>query len=381
MVALATGSTVAMSVLELCMTLPFDRRLLDLLEIEWPIIQAPMAGVSTPAMASAVSNAGALGSIGVGATDAESARNMIAATRTQTDRAFNVNVFCHRPAAANAQIEAAWLARLQPEFERYGAAPPVCLREIYRSFVEDDAMLAMFLEERPKVVSFHFGLPSAERVAALRAAGIVLLATATSLAEARTVAAASINAVVAQGYEAGGHRGMFDPDAPDDQLGTMALTRILARNLEIPVIAAGGIMDGAGITAALSLGASASQLGTAFIAPAESQADEEYRAALRGSAAHHTTMTRAISGRPARSLANRFTELGHGIAATDIPAYPIAYDAGIALNAAARASGEPGYGAQWAGQGAPLARALPAAALVAQFVSELTPRDRDPEST
>lgn len=174
---------------------------------------------------------------------------------------------------------------------------------------------------------------------------------------------------------------MFDPDAPDDQLGTMALTRILARNLEIPVIAAGGIMDGAGITAALSLGASASQLGTAFIAPAESQADEEYRAALRGSAAHHTTMTRAISGSPARSLANRFTELGHGIAATDIPAYPIAYDAGKALNAAARASGEPGYGAQWAGQGAPLARALPAAALVAQFVSELTPRDRDPEST
>src|SRR5512132_232289 len=167
MVALATASTVAMSVLELCMTLPFDRRLLELLEIEWPIIQAPMAGVSTPAMASAVSNAGALGSIGVGATDAESARNMIAATRNQTDHPFNVNVFCHRPAAANAQIEAAWLARLRPEFERYGAAPPVCLREIYRSFVEDDTMLAMFLGERPKVVSFHFGLPSAERVAAL----------------------------------------------------------------------------------------------------------------------------------------------------------------------------------------------------------------------
>ena len=132
-------------------------------------------------------------------------------------------------------------------------------------------------------------------------------------------------------------------------------------------------MDGAGIAAVLSLGASAAQLGTAFIACPESQADEGYRAALRGSAAHHTTMTRAISGRPARSLANRFTELGHAIAATEIPAYPIAYDAGKALNAAAKAAGEPGYGAQWAGQGAPLARALPAADLVAEFVSELTP--------
>lgn len=362
------------------MTIPFDRRLLDVLEIEWPIIQAPMAGVSTPAMAAAVSNAGGLGSIGVGASDAESARTMIAATRSQTNRSFNVNVFCHRPAVANAPIEAAWLARLRPDFERYGAAPPARLSEIYRSFVEDDAMLAMLLEERPKVVSFHFGLPSAERVAALRAAGIALLATATSLAEARSVAAAGLDAVVAQGYEAGGHRGVFDPDAPDDQFGTMALTRILARHLEVPVIAAGGIMDGAGIAAALSLGASAAQLSTAFIACPESQADEGYRAALRGIAAHHTTMTRVISGRPARSLANRFTELGHAIAAAEVPAYPIAYDAGKALNAAAKAAGEPGYGVQWAGQGAPLARALPAATLVAELVSELAPYNREPEA-
>ena len=354
------------------MTIPFDRRLLDLLKIEWPIIQAPMAGVSTPDMAASVSNAGGLGSIGVGATDAATARTLIAATRDQTNRAFNVNVFCHRPAAANGQIEAAWLARLRPEFERFGATPPVRLREIYRSFVEDEAMLAMLLEERPKVVSFHFGLPSAERVAALRAAGIVLLATATNLAEAQIVRAAGIDAVVAQGYEAGGHRGVFDPNAPDDQLGTMALTRLLVRNLHVPVIAAGGIMDGAGIAAALSLGASAAQLGTAFIGCPESQADEGYRAALRGDAASHTIMTRAISGRPARSLANRFTELGHNVAAVEIPAYPIAYDAGKALNAVARASGEPGYGAHWAGQGAPLVRALPAAALVAELVSELT---------
>jgi len=359
------------------MAIQFDRRLLDLLDIEWPIIQAPMAGVSSPAMAAAVANAGGLGSIGVGATDAESARGMIEAIRSQTNRSFNVNVFCHRPAIANASIEAAWLERLRPEFARYGAAPPVRLREIYRSFVEDDAMLAMLRDERPRIVSFHFGLPSAERIAALRAAGIVLLATATSLAEARSIAAAGIDAVVAQGYEAGGHRGMFDPTAPDDQLGTLALTRILARSLDIPVIAAGGIMDGAGIAAALSLGASAAQLGTAFIACPESHADEAYRAALQGDAACHTTMTCAISGRSARGLANRFTKLGHEIAQAEIPAYPIAYDAGKALNAAAKAAGEPGYGAQWAGQGAPLARALPAADLTAQLVSELTTFGRD----
>ncbi len=353
------------------MTASRAQAFLELLEIEQPIIQAPMAGVSTPAMAAAVSNAGGLGSIGLGATDAEGARKMIAATRSGTNRSFNVNVFCHRPAVRDAAVEAAWLSRLQPEFGRFGAAPPAALTEIYRSFVEDDAMLAMFLEERPKVVSFHFGLPSAERIAALRAAGVVLLASATNLAEARAVEEAGVDAVVAQGYEAGGHRGVFDPNAPDDKLGTMALTRLLARNVDIPVIAAGGIMDGAGIAAALRLGASAAQLGTAFIASAESQADEGYRAALRSEAAHHTTMTRAISGRPARSLANRFTALGAGVAPADIPTYPVAYDAGKALNAAAKAAGEPGYGAQWAGQGAPLARELPASALMAELVREL----------
>ena len=180
---------------------------------------------------------------------------MIAAVRDATDRPFNVNVFCHRPAVADAAREAAWLARLAPEFARYGAAPPGELREIYTSFVLDDAMLAVFLEERPKVVSFHFGLPAAERIAALRAAGIVLLATATNLEEARSIASAGIDAVVAQGFEAGGHRGVFDAESRDDRLGTMALTRLLVRKLEIPVIAAGGIMDGAGIAACLLLGA------------------------------------------------------------------------------------------------------------------------------
>jgi nitronate monooxygenase len=346
---------------------PFLRKL----GIELPIIQAPMAGVSTPEMAAAASNAGGLGSIGVAAVDAEATRRMIAAVRDRTDRPFNVNVFCHRPAAADAAREAAWLARLGPEFARYGAKPPARLTEIYRSFLTDDAKLAVLVGERPAVVSFHFGLPARERLEALRAAGIVLLATATNLDEGKAIAAAGIDAIVAQGYEAGGHRGIFDPDAPDDQLGTMALTRLLVDKRSVPVIAAGGIMDGAGVAAALALGAVAAQLGTAFVACPESSADAGYRAALLGPAAEHTVMTAAISGRPARCLANRFTALGAGALRGAVPDYPIAYDAGKALHAAAKAAGEFGYGAQWAGQGAPLARALPAAELVARLRSEL----------
>jgi nitronate monooxygenase len=345
--------------------------ILDRLQMQVPIIQAPMAGVSTPAMAGAVCNAGALGSIGIGASTPEAAAAMIGATRAATDRAFNVNLFCHAPAVPDEARQAAWLAYLAPHFARYGAAPPAALREIYTSFVDDPAMLHMLVALRPPVVSFHFGLPPADSIAALRSVGCVLLATATSLAEAHRLVAAGIDAVVAQGYEAGGHRGVFDPKAPDDQLGTMALTRLLVRALSVPVIAAGGIMDGAGIAAALSLGACAVQLGTAFIGATESAADSGYRAALGSAAAEHTVMTRAISGRPARCLANQFTALGAGLGAPAIPDYPIAYDAGKALNSAAKATGEFGFGAQWAGQGAPLARAEPAADIVHRLVAEL----------
>jgi nitronate monooxygenase len=330
-----------------------------------------MAGVSTPEMAAAVSNAGGVGSLGVGSVDADATRQMIAAVRARTERPFQVNVFCHRPAVADAAREAAWLARLGPAFARYGAKPPARLTEVYQSFLTDDAKLAVLLAERPPIVSFHFNVPARDRIEALRAAGIVLLATATNLEEAKVIAAAGIDAVVAQGHEAGGHRGVFDPDGADDRLGTVALTRLLVRKLDIPVIAAGGIMDGAGIAASLTLGAAAAQLGTAFIACPESSADAGYRAALLGPAAEHTVMTAAISGRPARCLANRFTALAEGVERGAIPDYPIAYDAGKALHAAAKAAGELGYGAQWAGQGAPLARALPAAELVARLRSEM----------
>lgn len=346
--------------------------LLQRLGMTLPIIQAPMAGTSTPAMAAAVSNAGGLGSIGVGAVNAAGARTMIEQLQAQTNRAFNVNVFCHKPATADAARERVWLDHLKPIFERYGAEPPAAISEIYTSFNVDEAMLELFVERRPAVVSFHFGLPPAPAIARLKAAGITLLSTATNLDEAEQAARAGVDAIVAQGYEAGGHRGVFDPDAPDAQLGVMALTRLLVAKTTVPVIAAGGIMDGAGIAAVLDLGAEAAQLGTAFIACPESSADKYHRDALFGPGAAMTQMSALISGREARCLANKFTALKDAeLKGVPLPDYPIVYDAGKALAAAAKAKGDGGYGAQWAGQGAPLARALPAAALMAALADEL----------
>ena len=343
--------------------------LTDRLGLETPIIQAPMAGVSTPALAAAISNAGGLGSIGIGATDASGGKAMIDQLFAATNKPFNVNVFCHRPAKADSKTEAAWLDYLKREFEKFGAVPPVGLSEIYSTFVTDEAMFRMMLETRPRVVSFHFGLPPADRIAALKQAGVMLLASATSLSEARALVDAGIDAIVAQGYEAGGHRGVFDPDGPDERLSTFTLVRLLAHHLDTPIIAAGGIMDGAGIAAMMTLGACGAQLGTAFVACPESSADAAYRAALLDSP--RTEMTAAISGRSARGIANRFMELGAARGGVNIPDYPIAYDAGKALNAAAKAKGESSYAAQWAGQGASLARSMPAAELLATLRAEL----------
>ncbi len=341
------------------------------LGIDLPIIQAPMAGVATPELAAAVSNAGALGSIAVGATDATGARTLIARVRAITDRPFNVNVFVHAPPQPDPLREAKWLTGLAPYFQAVGATIPTSLRAIYQGFNEDDAMLTALVEAAPAVVSFHFGLPKPYRIAALKATGALLLASVTSLPEALAAKHAGIDAVVAQGVEAGGHRGVFDPAASDDGLSTLVLTRLLVQALGLPVIAAGGIMDGAGIAAVLRLGAVAAQLGTAFIACPESSADAAYRAALLNRQTAHTVMTRAISGRPARCLVNRFTDLGTALADLPHPDYPIAYDAGKALHAAASAQGEFGYGAHWAGQGATLARSLPAGQLIEVLSREL----------
>lgn len=345
--------------------------LTELLGIDIPLIQAPMVGVSTPKLAAAVSNAGALGSIGIGASTPEQARTMIRDTRALTAKPFNVNLFCHQPAQADPAREQAWLEHLRPLFAEFDAEPPATLREIYRSFLDDPAMLQVLLEEAPAVVSFHFGLPPQGWIDPLKARGIRLLATATSLAEARLIEAAGVDAIVAQGVEAGGHRGVFEPEQ-DALIGTFALTRTLASQTRLPVIAAGGIMDGAGIRAALQLGASGAQLGTAFILCPESASNAAYREAMKSPRVERTALTAAISGRAARGLPNRlFSDVGHPRAPA-LPDYPITYDAAKALHAAASAKGCDDYAVQWAGQGAPLARALPAAELVATLARELS---------
>ncbi|SDG20767.1 nitronate monooxygenase [Onishia taeanensis] len=335
-----------------------------------PIIQAPMAGVATPELAAAVSNAGGLGSLGIGASGVDQARTMIEQTRALTSRPFNVNVFCHAPAQRDAARESAWLAYLAPLFQESGGEPPAELDEIYRSFVEDDAAFAMLLETRPAVVSFHFGLPSEARIRALREAGIYTLATATNLQEARAIQARGVDAIVAQGYEAGGHRGCFDPQAEDERLSTSVLVRRLVSETTLPVIAAGGIMDGQGIRSALALDACAAQLGTAFILCPESAANEGYRSTLKSERAEMTRMTSALSGRPARGILNRL--IRHAEATPEVvpPAYPVAYDAAKRLNAAAAGLGHHEFAAHWAGQGAPLARELPAGELVNRLLQE-----------
>lgn len=346
-----------------------QRNLLDMLGIRLPIVQAPMANVDTPALAAAVSNSGGLGSLAIGAMGADKARAAIRETRRLTNAPFSVNVFCHVPPIADAERESRWLGYLAPHFAQLHAAPPVSLREIYKSFVDDDTMFEMLLQERPPVVSFHFGLPAQARIDALRAAGIVLLACATNVDEARRIAAAGIDAIVAQGIEAGGHRGCFNPDAPDEELGTLALVQYIVRETTLPVIAAGGIMNGGAIAAVLALGAQAAWLGTAFITASESAADMAFRSALT-QPDHRTTFTALISGRTARAIENSFTRLASDPDLPRVPGYPIAYDAGKALGMAAKAQGNTAYAAWWAGQGARLSRAMPAAELMGMLMHE-----------
>ncbi|TVT60429.1 MAG: nitronate monooxygenase [Azoarcus sp. PHD] len=327
-----------------------------------------MVGVSTSKLVAEVSEAGGLGSLALGVVNVELAAQQIRETRQLTDKPFNVNFFCHRPAKPDAAREAAWLSHLAPDFHRFEAEPPASLREIYRTALGNEALLSMLLEEKPPVVSFHFGLPDSGWIDALRSAGIVTMACATDLDEAEQVERAGIDILVAQGSEAGGHRGIFDP-AKDELIGTFALVRMLARRSRLPIVAAGGIMDGDGLAAALRLGASAVQMGTAFILCPESSASLAYRNDLKSERARHTAITSAISGRPARGIVNRLHTLGTNDAPSP-PDYPIAYAAGKALHQAAASHGNSDYAAHWAGQGAPLARELPAALLIREVVEE-----------
>ena len=341
------------------------------LGIQHPIIQAPMAGVSTPCLAASVSNAGGLGSLGIGACTVMQARQMIENTQILTDQPFNVNVFCHAPAQRNAECEAAWIKQLAPLFAEVGIVPPTALDEIYKTFLADEEVLKLLLELRPAVVSFHFGLPSIDWIRALHDADIYTFATATNLQEALWIEQAGVNAIVAQGIEAGGHRGAFDLEATDERLSTSVLTRLLVQRTKLPVIASGGIMDGQGIKAVLDLGAVAAQLGTAFIPTPESAASEGYRNALKSERAAATRLTSTLSGRPARGIVNRF--ISYCEAAGGVPAaYPVAYDAAKQLIAAAAKQGNHEFAAHWAGQGAPLTRELPTAQLMAILVAELS---------
>jgi len=336
--------------------------------VRFPIIQAPMAGISTPSLAAAVSNAGGLGSLGLGANTVAQIAEQIRKTQALTTKPFNVNLFCHVAARADATREAAWLQHLAPEFRKFDVTPPPSLRNIYATALGHDALLETLLQTHPKVVSFHFGLPDAHWIDALRKAGSVTMGCATNLEEARQIEEAGLDAIVAQGIEAGGHRGVFDP-AHDNEIGTLALVRVLASRSRLPVIAAGGIMDGQGIAAAMQLGAAGVQMGTAFILCPESSASVAYRDELKSEKAAHTAITAAISGRPARGIVNRFHAMGAS-GAPALPDYPIAYDAGKALHQAASERGDHSYAAHWAGQAASLARTLPAEELMAVLVKE-----------
>ena len=326
-----------------------------------------MAGVSTPELAAAVCNAGALGSLALGGSNAAAAEPLIRAVRAGTNRPFNVNFFCHETPMRDANKEAAWIAKLAPQMTAFGGTPPTTLDEIYTSFNDDDDMLDLILAEKPAILSFHFGLPEPKRLQALKATGALIIATVTTPAEAHAAADVGIDAVIAQGHEAGGHRGVFNPSI-DQNIGTFALLPLIRNSVDIPMIAAGGIMNGAGIAAALTLGADGAQLGTAFIACPETVATDAHRALL-ASGETPTEVTAVVSGRPARGFTNKYMEKFRGNE-EPIPAFPIAYDANKSFAGAAKNAGQGGYATMWAGQAAALSQAMPAAALVEHLTQE-----------
>ncbi|HLR30069.1 MAG TPA: nitronate monooxygenase [Paenalcaligenes sp.] len=348
--------------------------ILNTLGIPYPIFQAPMAGVATPTLAAAVSNAGGLGGLGLASVSPEQALNMIRATQRQTNQPFNVNVFCHHPPTLNRSHEQQWLNYLTPLFKQFSQPVPTQLNDRYRTFLDDKDLLQVLLLTRPRVVSFHFGLPKPEQLELLHAAGIFTLATATSIHEAQLIEQADIGGIVVQGIEAGGHRGIFNPNGPDEALSTFELLPKIKAQTALPLIATGGIMTGAHISQALKLGASAAQLGTAFVASPESAANAIYRAYMRHPAAQ-TTLTSTLSGRPARGIINDYVRYTHRPSAPTPPDYPLPYDSTKQLQQAVAdhgtADNQFDCGSYWAGTRVHEARHLPARQLMQLLVHEL----------
>lgn len=335
--------------------------------IELPVIQAPMAGVQTSALAIAVSNAGGLGSLPCAMLTPDALRDELAAIAAQTRRPYNVNFFCHTPAAPDTARETKWRAALAPYYAEFGIDPATVPAGGGRApFSHEFAdVLAAF---RPPVVSFHFGLPSPELMQRVKSWGAKVLSSATTVAEARWLEANGADAVIAQGLEAGGHRGLFLSEDLTTQVGTLALLPQVLRAVRVPVIAAGGIADARGVAAALALGAAGVQVGTSYLLCPEATTTALHRAALKSGRADHTALTNLITGRPARGICNRLMrELGPLSDAP--PAFPLATAALAPLKAAAEKRGRDDFSTLWSGQNATGCREIPAAELTRLLIA------------
>ena len=329
--------------------------------IAHPIIQAPMAGVQGSALALAVSNAGGLGSLPCAMLSPETMGKELEALRAGTARPFNVNFFCHDPPVPSPAREAAWRTALAPYFAQFGIDPATIPAGPGRIPFSPEA--ADVLEQfKPAVVSFHFGLPSPALLARVKAWGSKVLSSATTVDEALWLERHGVDAVIAQGVEAGGHRGMFLTDDLTTQVGTLALVPQVVRAVKVPVIAAGGIADRAGVQAALALGAAGVQVGTAYLLCPEATTSAIHRAALKSDAARHTALTNLFTGRPARGIVNRLMRES-GPMSPAAPAFPLATAAIAPIRARAEATGSGDFSPLWSGQNEGGCLEIPAAEL------------------
>ncbi len=336
------------------------RELLDLLGIDLPIVLAPMAGNSTPELVAAVSNAGGLGSYGCAMLSREQLIEEARRMKALTNRSFNLNFFCHAPPNVTAEQERAWRDKLAPYYGEFGVDPNATVSGSRRPF--DDETCEVLLAIAPKIASFHFGMPNAQQVSRLKAAGMVLMSSATTSAEARRLVELGADVIVAQGFEAGGHRGMFLSTDISTQVGTMALVPQVVDAVNVPVIASGGIADARGVAAALALGAAAVQVGTAYLLSPQAKVSTMHRAALRATRDDATVLTNLFTGRPARGILNRFVrELGP--MNTTAPQFPMAANAVTPLRAQVEQRGSGDFSPLWSGQAAALAHETDAAEL------------------